>query len=517
MIGRALQSPWIAALALLLALWGFWAVPLYDLDEGAFSEATREMLASGNFSSIYLDGEPRQDKPILIYWLQAGAVSLFGLNEFALRLPSVLAALAWALAIFRFGAPRIGRDSAVVATVLMALSLYVGLIAKAAVADALLNLFLALSFFGIYRYWEHAAKRDLYLTYLWLGLGFLTKGPVAVVFPLLVSGLFFTLQGDWRAWLRAVFAPIGWLLFLAIVLPWHVMVYLDSGWAFFQGFYLGHNLGRFSGAMEGHSGGWWYYLAWAPLVVMPFAGWLIGTLPQLRRMRVEPLAQFLWLWFATVLVFFSFSGTKLPHYLLYGCTPLFLLMAQHREGLRNRWLAFLPALVLLALLVAVPQVFEYLAGHTRRLYDLQLFKDGAVAFDTRYQWLAGGALLVALVIALWRRLPPWQGLLLIGLLQALLVGTQVLPRVFAVLQGPVKEAARVSRDSGHPLVPYRTYQPSISVYRQAITERRAPRPGDWVLVRNDHLAEFLRRDDGLRKTIVFQRGTVALVSVEAAP
>jgi 4-amino-4-deoxy-L-arabinose transferase-like glycosyltransferase len=516
MIAPRLQSPWVAALALLLAVWGFWSLPLYDLDEGAFTEATREMLASGNFSSIYLDGEPRQDKPILIYWLQAASVSLFGLDEFALRLPSVLAALAWALAIYRFGAPRLGRDSALVATMLMALSLYVGLIAKAAVADALLNLFMALSFFGIYRFWEQGGRRDLYLTYLWLGLGFLTKGPVAVVFPLLVSGLFFTLQGDWRRWLRAVFAPGGWLLFLAIVLPWHVMVYLDSGWAFFQGFYLGHNLGRFSGAMEGHGGGWWYYLAWAPLVVMPFAGWLIATLPRLRQIRLEPLDQYLWLWFVIVLVFFSFSGTKLPHYLLYGCTPLFLLMAQYREGLRSRWLAFAPALVLLALLAAAPQLFDYLAAHTRRLYDQQLFKDGMVAFDTTYQVIAGAALAVALAIALWRRLRPWQGLLLVGFIQALLVGTQVLPRVFAVLQGPVKQVAEVSRDSGHPLVPYRIYQPSISVYRQAITERRAPHPGDWVLVRIDHLDEFMRRDDGLRKTIVFQRGTIALVSVEAA-
>jgi 4-amino-4-deoxy-L-arabinose transferase-like glycosyltransferase len=250
---------------------------------------------------------------------------------------------------------------------------------------------------------------------------------------------------------------------------------------------------------------------------MPFAGWLIATLPKLRQVRVEPLAQYLWLWFLTVLVFFSFSGTKLPHYLLYGCTPLFLLMAQHREGLRSRWLAFLPALVLLALLAVAPQVFDYLAAHTQRLYNLQLFKDGSLAFDTRYQVMAGLALVAAMIIALWRRLPPWQGLLLVGFVQAMLIATQVMPRVFQVLQGPVKEAARVSRGNGHPLVPYRVYQPSISVYRDAITERRAPRSGDWVLVRIDHLQEFLQRKDGLRKTVVFQQGTVALVSVEAAP
>lgn len=517
MIARLTQSPLIAVLAVVASLWGFWAPPLFDLDEGAFTEATREMLASGNFSSIYLDGQPRHDKPVLTYWAQAGSVLLFGLNEFALRLPSVLAALGWAWALYRFAKPRLGRDTATIAVSVMLLSLYVGFIAKAAIADALLNLFLALAFFSIYRYWEKPGRAALYQTYLWLGLGFLTKGPVALFFPLLVSALFFVLSGHWRRWLQAVFAPLGWLIFLGIVVPWHVMVYLDSGWAFFQGFYLGHNLNRFADPMEGHGGGWWYYLVLAPLMLLPFAGWLLATLAKLRRMAEEPLDRYLWIWFLVVLVFFSFSGTKLPHYLLYGCTPLFLLMARYRDDLNSRLLAYLPPLLLLGLLVLLPQLFSYFGDRVERVYDRQLLHDGALAFGHTYQWLAGGMLAVAIGIALWRRLRPWQGLVLIGLLQAVLVNGLVLPRVSQVMQGPVKEAALFSRDNGHPLVAYRIYHPSVSVYRQAITERRAPRPGDWVLVRIDRLQEFLDRDDGLRKTITFQKGTVALVAVEATP
>ncbi|TAM24244.1 MAG: glycosyltransferase family 39 protein, partial [Nevskiaceae bacterium] len=74
------------ALALFCGYWlNSWAVPLFDLDEGAFSEATREMFARGDFLMTYLDGEPRYDKPILIYWLQAASVALLGWSEFALR------------------------------------------------------------------------------------------------------------------------------------------------------------------------------------------------------------------------------------------------------------------------------------------------------------------------------------------------------------------------------------------------------------------------------------------------
>src|SRR4051794_41411660 len=86
---------WALALALPL-LWQLGGVPLFDVDEGAFSEATREMLASGDWGHTTLNGAARFDKPIGVYWLQAASVHAFGLNEFALRLPSALSI--WAMA-----------------------------------------------------------------------------------------------------------------------------------------------------------------------------------------------------------------------------------------------------------------------------------------------------------------------------------------------------------------------------------------------------------------------------------
>ena len=77
-------------------------VPLFNLDEGAFSEATREMLLNHNFITTYLNGDLRFDKPILIYWFQAISVSIFGLNEFALRLPSAIAGALWVYSIWWF-------------------------------------------------------------------------------------------------------------------------------------------------------------------------------------------------------------------------------------------------------------------------------------------------------------------------------------------------------------------------------------------------------------------------------
>ena len=509
-----LASRTAIAVALVVAMvWGFWSPPLYDLDEGAFTEATREMMVSGNYASIYLNAEPRHDKPILIYWVQAASVHLFGLNEFALRLPSVLAGLAWVSALFAFTRRHLDAATAGVAAMLLALSLFVGLIAKAAVADALLNLFLVLAMFDIYSHFCHPSRRLLLRVFLWLGLGFLTKGPVAVLFPVIVSGLLYASDGRWRAWLRLVFDPVGLLLFVAIVLPWHIAVYLDSGWAFFEGFYLHHNLARYGNAMEGHSGGIFYYALVAPLLLMPFSGWFLGVLGNLGALRRDPLDRFVWLWFFSVLVVFSFSGTKLPHYMLYGVTGVVLLMAKYRDRLRSPWLGFVPALLFLGVLSVLPQLFATLAQTTGRDYDRGLFEAGAQSFGGWPQLLCVSALLMAVLI-LFLPLTVWRRLLLIGYVQAALVGGLIVPTVLDVLQAGPKAAGLFAREQEKDVVFYRVYQPSVSVYRQQVTTHAPAKPGQWVYVRTDHVAEYLAQPSPYRKHIVFSRPPATLIAVD---
>ena len=137
----------VAGICLVCFFYSLGLSPLFDLDEGAFSEATREMLERGDFVTTYLNGTPRFDKPILIYWLQAFSVSLFGLQEWALRLPSALAASLWTLAVFSFTRPRFGQTAAVAAAAMTASALAVTVIGRAATADAVFNLLVALSMF----------------------------------------------------------------------------------------------------------------------------------------------------------------------------------------------------------------------------------------------------------------------------------------------------------------------------------------------------------------------------------
>src|SRR3954451_782250 len=108
--GAARRVVW-ALLVLLPLVCYLGGALLFDVDEGAFSEATREMLASHDWGHTTLNGADRFDKPIGIYWLQAAAVSVFGLGEFALRLPSALAAWIMGLALGGFAARRWGQGT----------------------------------------------------------------------------------------------------------------------------------------------------------------------------------------------------------------------------------------------------------------------------------------------------------------------------------------------------------------------------------------------------------------------
>jgi 4-amino-4-deoxy-L-arabinose transferase-like glycosyltransferase len=515
-LGRGLVSPWFLALAVLLGcFWQLGSVPLYDLDEGAFTEATREMLASGNFITPHMDGEPRYDKPVLIYWLQAASASLLGFDELALRLPSALAAAAWVLALWWFVRERLDAPTATVAGLVMVLTLQVSVIAKAATADAVLNLFLALAFFDIYRWILQPRRAVLLRVYLWLGLGFLTKGPVAVFFPLVVSFLYLLSLGRLRDWWRAVFHPLGWLVFLVAAVPWYVAIYIDNGPGFFESFFLRHNLGRFGGTMHGHKGFVGYYFLVLPLILLPFTGWFLRLVPAWKRFWADPLDRFLLLWFVAVFVFFSFSGTKLPHYVLYGAPPLFILMARHRTLLRGRWLAYLPPAALFLLLLFLPEVLDLAAAQAERVHQLALFEQGRALLDPAYRLAAALGLGAVLALALWPRLVPWQGLVLAGAIQTLVVFGALVPRVFEVLQEPVKEAALLARELGHPTVVYRTSMPSFSVYRDAITPDREPVAGDLVFLRIDKRASLTESYPELEQELVYQRGQVALIRVTA--
>jgi hypothetical protein len=509
----------LAAAVLLGLFYGLGAFPLFDVDEGAFSEATREMIERGDWVSTWLNGQPRYDKPILIYWLQAASVLLFGANEFAFRLPSALAASAWIGATFVFTRHIADLGSARAAAFIAATTAGVIVIGRGAIADALLNLFLALAMFDIIRY-AQAKEPGAALcrrVFLWIGLGLLTKGPVALLVPAAASFLAYALQGRLAGWWRAVRDPAGWLILLAVAAPWYLLEYSRRGDAFLAGFFLRHNVERFMSPLQGHSGSVLYYLPAVLVLLLPYTGLFLRILPlrlpDLRRLRGQRVDTFLWCWFLFVLVFFSLAGTKLPHYLLYGVTPLFILMARRRHALRSGWLVFVPPLLLLGTVAALPHLLPRLAPGFRNVYVREALGRTEV-FGPGWQAAALVLLAAALVLAAWWRVAPWPRLAAAGLLSAASLVGLVLPALAELQQGPVKEAALLARSKGWDVRSWRINVPSFSVYRGAVTPGTPqPRPGDVILTRSDALGLLTGPDGRAGFDILYRKGGVLLLKI----
>lgn len=523
--------------AVLLALMVGWlgVGPLFDVDEGAFAEASREMLASGDWGHTTLNGADRFDKPILVYWLQAAALALIGPHEWAARLPSALCAWGWAIATWAFVAPRWGAAAGRLAACVLLTSLGPLSIGRAATADALLNMLLALSLFDVWRFLEAAtsegiddtrqrsARLALRRCFLWVGLGVLTKGPVALLIPAGAAFVWAAARGwAWRAVGRALTDVPAWAILLVVAVPWYAYALQRHGWAFIDGFLVRHNLERFSGPLQGHGGGPLYYVLMLPLLMWPWWPLLLPLLRAWRALLADEATRFLLAWAGFVWVFFSLSGTKLPHYALYGYTPLAVLGACWLA--RQRQLGGVAVAVVAACvaLVGAGAASSWLAQaaarrfgdeHWRAVFDASALPAGPP--------LGGAALAVAVILAAagwawWRRAQGAPALAAAALVGAAWTAAEVVPWWARAFQEPVKTLALESTVRSLPLVQWQLHQPSVGFYRGAPAPRRAPQPGEVALTRLDRFERTGRAEVPAAEIVRQERG-FALVVVPREP
>jgi 4-amino-4-deoxy-L-arabinose transferase-like glycosyltransferase len=504
---------WLAAAAVVASFfWMLGAAPLFDVDEGAFSQATLEMFERGDFLSTYLNGEPRYDKPILVYWLQAAAVALLGPSEWAFRLPSALCATLWAWLTYLFVRRYYGAERALFAAALLACSLGVFIIGRAATADALLNVLIAASMFAAWLHLSTGERRWLYATHAAIGLGVLAKGPIAILVPLASTLLFCWRKRDLRTWARAVFDWRALLLLLAIAAPWYVIILLRDGRGFIDGFILKHNVGRFSGPVSGHSGSLLYYFPVVLALSLPFTALLVPVARRLRAIWRDELQRYLLIWFAFVFVFFSLSGTKLPHYVLYGYTGLVILMAVHGYELKSAFWPLLPVLLFFLGLLALPYGVHYLGAHIGDPFYRDALTAALAQFSTGYFAFLGVMTAIVAFAMLERATPVPRKLIAFGLAAVASLATLVVPVAGFAQQASIKEAALLCRDRQLNVVMWHLNAPSFSVYRGAPTPSRDPRPGDVVLTKASRLSEL---PPSLPYDVIYSKRGIVLAKIRA--
>ena len=486
---------------------GLGSVPLFDEDEGAFSEATREMVEGGNYITTYLNGKLRFDKPILTYWLQTISVKVFGVNEFAFRLPSSIAALLWAFIVFLFSRRFYNRWKTFLSVFFLVTALQVTIIAKAAIADALLNLFIAATMFCIYLFYYTNHKRYLRWAFLYTALGVLTKGPVAILIPVAVSFIFFFLKKDSSRWFRMVFYPTGLAVFLIVALPWYLLAYLEQGQAFIDGFFLKHNIHRFKTPFEGHAGSLVYYIPVVLAGVLPYTTLLLKGIRGSKTLCKNDLGIYCIIWFSFVFVFFSVSGTKLPHYVIYGYTPIFVLLPQFLETMKSRFLITLPALILVILLLFLPVIMPQATKYIHDEFAAIVIKDAREYITSTYWFIMIAAAAVLTACFSLPFINKEKGVVITGFLVMLLVNVYLMPLAGRIMQEPVKEAAAIARENNYDIVMWKINVYSFIVYTGKLVERRAPQNGEIVLTRANKLSRIKSYD------ILYQKNGVVLARV----
>jgi 4-amino-4-deoxy-L-arabinose transferase len=304
--------------------------PLAIPDETRYAEIPREMIATGDWIVPRLDGIRYFEKPVLGPWLNAIAITLFGENAFAIRLPSALAAgfsslLIWTL-VRRFGG---GSQPALLTAAAYLTCLEVFFLGTFSVLDSVFSLFVTATLVCFYVGWnEHESLRKrnacLVLAGLACGLAFLAKGFIAVVLPVAVIVPFLLWQRRWKD-----LPGIGLLPLIAAVLtalPWCLAIHAKEP-DFWRYFFWHEHVQRFLNPQSGqHPGAVWYFIPVILVGSLPWSVWLPHAVAGLKNRRLQdPFLRFLICWLAFPFLFFSVCGGKLVTYLL-PCFPPWIML-----------------------------------------------------------------------------------------------------------------------------------------------------------------------------------------------
>ena len=311
------------------------ARPLFLPDEVRYAEIPREMAASGDWIVPRLNGLRYFEKPVFGYWLTSLSMGAFGENNFAVRLPSAVSAVATALAVFllvrRFGGGVI--PAALTAAVLLTCGEFYG-VGCYNVLDMPLTMFLSAGmvfFYFAYKDEEHGRKA-LYLTLFGLCLGgaFLTKGFLALALPCVVIAPLMLWERDTGKLFR-----LAWIPLIAVVLvsaPWAILVHLREP-DFWRHFFWEEHVRRFFSHSPQHPEPFWYFL---PVIIggaMPWTVLMPAAAMGIRRKDFEnSLIRFAICWLVFPFIFFSASRGKLGTYILPCFPPLALLVAHGLSG-----------------------------------------------------------------------------------------------------------------------------------------------------------------------------------------
>ena len=391
------------------------SVHLFDWDEINFAESAREMIVTGNFSRVQIDFHPFWEKPPLFFWMQALSMKVFGITEFAARLPNAVIGI-FTLIIFYFLGKRLFDEKFGFIWALAYLGSFLPHIYfKSGIIDPFFNFFIFLSVLflskSIRNTGESKGFKYAFFAGISIGLATLTKGPVG----LLIAGISVLVY-----WITMKFKKISnWknlLVFtvscLVITCLWFGPEMINNGFWFIREF-IKYQVDLFINPVAGHSGPIYYHFLIVLLGCFPIS---VLALPVIFRKNSDSrdkgnyFLKWMLILFWVVMILFSIVKTKIVHYSSLAYFPLSYLAAYYIYGLVNRkeeikkylvWILLITGTVFSIILIGLPLVVRY-----KDLIIPYIKDDFAIACLNApvkwngYEFLIGAAYLIFICISL---------------------------------------------------------------------------------------------------------------------
>jgi len=333
-----LRNDWLllTGFCLFLFFYGLGSFGLLGADEPRYAQVAREMLQRHDWITPTLGGQPWLEKPVLYYWQAEIAYAIFGVHDWAARVPSAFDASWMVFAAYWFLRKRRAPVALDGALMVASAAGIVGF-AHSAATDMPLAAMFTISMLAWYAWWETQEKSSLAAFYVFLALATLAKGPVAPFLAVVIIALFALASGRAKVLLQTLWIP-GILLFAAVALPWYIAVQIRNP-EFFRVFILEHNLARFGTNLYRHKQPFWFFVPVALLTLLPWvifvlaAGWETGRGWWRERRAMfdsgDALSVYLLIWLLVPVIFFSLSQSKLPGYILPALAAGPLLVAEY--------------------------------------------------------------------------------------------------------------------------------------------------------------------------------------------
>ncbi len=344
-----------ALLGVFLLVWFYMlgARTLVPTDEGRYAQMAREMLASGDWITLRLNGIKYFEKPPLQNWMNALTFAVFGLGEWQARLWTGLSGLLGILMTGYAGAKVFNRQVGITAAMVLASSFYWANMGHVNSLDMGLSGMMTVSLTALLlaqRPGISASANRNWMLLCWLGMALatLSKGLIGIVLPGAVLVLYTLICRDWALWQRLHLVK-GTLLFFAVCTPWFVLIALKNP-EHPHFFFIHEHFQRFTSTVHKRGGPWYYFIPLLLIGIIPWLGSLFSALMQGLRSDLtlsSSISQFqpkrlILIWAAFLFFFFSISGSKLPGYILPIFPALALLIAadiHHKSAKSLQWAA----------------------------------------------------------------------------------------------------------------------------------------------------------------------------------